>query len=105
MRWIICRRCDKSVPPERVQGHLKKQKIYCSYETLKSIVTECRLMLLDLITAWKKDTVALQKAIGGILTRKDHKCVECGHCTVLLYRGVLPCLGDTQCIKVGQDKR
>jgi Orsellinic acid/F9775 biosynthesis cluster protein D len=82
MRWIICRRCDKSVPPERVQGHLKKKhKIYCSDNTLNSIATGRRLMSLDSITAWKKNTVRLEKAIEGIPTRNGHKCVECGHCT------------------------
>jgi Orsellinic acid/F9775 biosynthesis cluster protein D len=82
MRWIICRRCDKSVPPEHIQGHLKKKhKIYCSDDTLNSITTRRRLMSLESITAWKKNTVRLEKAIGGILTRNGHKCVKCGHCT------------------------
>jgi Orsellinic acid/F9775 biosynthesis cluster protein D len=82
MKWIICRRCDRAVPAEHVQTHLSsKHKIYCSDDTLHSIVTGRRLMSLDSITAWKKDTIGLEKAIGGIRMRKGHKCVECGHCT------------------------
>src|SRR5208282_942660 len=82
MKWIICRRCDTSVPAEHVQTHLRsKHKIYCSDETLNSIVAGRRLMSLELITAWKNDTMELEKAIGGIRTRNGHKCVECGYCS------------------------
>jgi Orsellinic acid/F9775 biosynthesis cluster protein D len=81
MKWILCRRCDTAVPAEHVQTHLSKHKIYCSDDTLRSIVTGRRLMTLDLITAWKNETIELEKAIGGIQTRNGHRCVECGHCT------------------------
>jgi hypothetical protein len=38
-------------------------------------------MTLDSIRAWKKNTVALEAAIGGIAVETGHKCMECGHCT------------------------
>lgn len=82
MRWIICRRCDKAVPPEYIQSHLStKHRIYCSDDVLDSIVSGRELMSLDSIITFREDTTTLETAIGGILTRKGHKCVECGHCT------------------------
>ena len=38
-------------------------------------------MTFDSIKAWKKSTVALEAAIGGIRVETGHKCIECGHCT------------------------
>ena len=79
MRWIICRRCDKAVPPERVQKHLrKKHKIYYSGDKLDSIVSDRGLMSLDSIEVVGKQTIALETAINEILTRK---CIECDHYT------------------------
>ena len=81
MRWIICRRCDKAVPPEYIQTHLdSKHNIYCSDETFNSIIIGRRLMSLDSITAWKKDTVALDMFIGGISIERGYSRIECGHC-------------------------
>ena len=71
-----------AVPPEYIQTHLsQKHLIYCSDDTLDSIVSGCGLMSLDSIIAFREDTTALETATGGILTRKGHKCLECGHCT------------------------
>ncbi|TMC19465.1 MAG: DUF3505 domain-containing protein [Chloroflexi bacterium] len=82
MRWIICRRCDKAVPSEYIQPHLRrKHRIYCSDDTFNSIISGRGLMSLDSIIAFREDTTVLEAAISGILTRKGHKCVECGHCT------------------------
>jgi Orsellinic acid/F9775 biosynthesis cluster protein D len=82
MRWIICRRCDKAVPSEYIQSHLStKHRIYCSDDTLDSIVSGRELMSLDSIITFREDTTGLKAAIVGILTRKGHKCVKCGHCT------------------------
>jgi hypothetical protein len=82
MKWIICRRCDRAVPPEYVQTHLwNKHDIDCSDETLNSIITGRELMTLDSLRAWKKNTVALEAAIGGIAVEMGHRCIECGHCT------------------------
>jgi len=39
------------------------------------------LKSLDSILAFREDTTVLEAAIGGILTREGHKCIECGHCT------------------------
>ena len=38
-------------------------------------------MTFESIKAWKKNTVALEAAIGGIAVETGHKCIECGHCT------------------------
>ena len=38
-------------------------------------------MTLDSIKAWKKETVTLEAAIGGIEVEMGHRCIECGHCT------------------------
>lgn len=82
MKWIICTRCDRGVPPEFLQAHLWiNHKINCSDDTLNSIVTGHRLMTLDSIRTWKKNTVALEAAISGIAVESGHKCIECGHCT------------------------
>src|SRR5271169_6222520 len=82
MKWIICHRCDKAVPPEYIQTHLsRKHKIHCSDDALDSIVTGRGLMSLDLIKAWREDTGALESAVGGISTREGHKCIQCGHYT------------------------
>jgi hypothetical protein len=82
MKWIICRRCDRAVPPEYIQTHLSnKHKIYCSDDTLGSIVFGLGLMSLNTITTWRKNTVALEETIGGISVATGHKCIECGHCT------------------------
>jgi Orsellinic acid/F9775 biosynthesis cluster protein D len=82
MKWIICRRCDRAVPPEYVQTHLwNKHKIDCSDDTLNSIITGRELMTFESIKAWKKNTVALETIIGGIAVETGHKCIECGHCT------------------------
>jgi len=82
MKWIICARCDRGIPPEYLQTHLwMKHKIDCSDETLNSIITGHELMTLDSLRAWKKDTAALEAAIGGIAVETGHKCIECGHCT------------------------
>ena len=67
MKWIICTRCDRAVPPEYLQTHLwTKHKIDCSDDMLNSIITGRELMTLDSIKAWKKNTVALEAAIDGI---------------------------------------
>jgi hypothetical protein len=82
MKWIICTRCDRGVPSEYLQTHLwDNHKIDCSDDTLNSIVIGRGLMTLDSIRAWKKNTVTLEAAIGGIETEMGHKCIECGHCT------------------------
>jgi hypothetical protein len=82
MKWIVCTRCDRGVPPEYLQTHLwKNHTIDCSDDTLNSIITERELMTLDSIRAWKKNTVALKAAIGGIAVETGHKCIECEHCT------------------------
>jgi Orsellinic acid/F9775 biosynthesis cluster protein D len=82
MKWIICRRCDRAVPPEYVQTHLwNKHDIDCSDEMLNSIVIAHGLMSLDSIKAWKKSAVELEAAIGGIAVETGHRCIECGHCT------------------------
>lgn len=38
-------------------------------------------MSLDSIAAWKKDTVTLNAAIGGISVERGYRCIDCGHCT------------------------
>jgi hypothetical protein len=38
-------------------------------------------MTLDSLRGWKKNTVTLEAAIGGITIETGHKCIECGHCT------------------------
>ena len=82
MKWIICTRCDRAVPPEYLQTHLwTKHKIDCSDNTLNSIITGRELMTLDSLRAWKKNTVALEAAIDGIGVETGHQCMECGHCT------------------------
>jgi hypothetical protein len=82
MKWIVCTRCDRGVPPEYLQTHLwKNHTIDCSDDTLDSIITGRELMTLNSIRAWKKNTVALEAAIGGIAVETGHKCIECGHCT------------------------
>ena len=82
MKWIICTRCDRGVPPEYLQTHLwDNHKIDCSDETLNSIITARELMALDALRAWKKNTVALEAAIGGIEVERGHKCIKCDHCT------------------------
>ena len=82
MKWIVCTRCDRGVPPEYLQAHLwNNHEIDCSDDTLNTIITGHELMTLDSLKAWKKNTVALEAAIGGIATETGHKCVECGHCT------------------------
>ena len=82
MKWIICRRCDRGIPSEYLQTHLRtKHEIDCSDDTLNSIVNRYELMSLDSIKAWKKATVTLEVAIDGIAAEPGHKCVECGHCT------------------------
>lgn len=82
MKWIVCTRCDRGVPPEYLQTHLwNNHAINCSDDTLHSIMAERELMALDLIKAWKRNTVALEAAIGGIRAETGHKCIECGHCT------------------------
>jgi len=48
---------------------------------LDSIVSGRGLMSLDSIAAWKKDTVALNAAIGGISVKRGVRCIDCGHCT------------------------
>jgi len=82
MKWIICTRCDKGVPSEYLQTHLwTNHKIDCSNDTLNSIITGRDLMTFESIKAWKKNTVTLKAAIGGIAAEMGHKCIECGHCT------------------------
>ena len=82
MRWIVCTRCDRGVPAEYLQTHLwSNHAIECSEDTLNFITAEHELMTLDSIKAWKKNTVALGTAIGGIGVKTGHKCMECGHCT------------------------
>jgi len=82
MKWIVCTRCDRGVPPEYLQAHLwTKHKINCSDDTLNSVIAGHELKTLASLRAWKKNTVALETAIGGIATEMGHKCVECGHCT------------------------
>jgi len=82
MKWIICTRCDRGVPPEYLQAHLwTKHGIDCSDDTLNSIITGRELKTLASLKAWKKNTIALESAIGGIAMEKGHKCVECRHCT------------------------
>ena len=82
LKWIICTRCDRGVPPEFLQAHLwNNHKIDCSDDTLNFIIAGHGLMTLDSIRAWKKETVALEAAIGGIEAETGHKCIECAHCT------------------------
>jgi Orsellinic acid/F9775 biosynthesis cluster protein D len=82
MKWIICTRCDRGVPSEYLQTHLwNNHKIDCSDDMSNSIITGRELMTLDSLRAWKKTTVALEAAIGGIAVETGHKCIECGHCT------------------------
>ena len=84
MKWIICTRCDRGIPPEYLQTHLwMKHKIDCSDDTLNSIITGHELMMLDSLKAWKKNTIMLEAVIGGIMVEKRHKCIECGHCTLV----------------------
>jgi hypothetical protein len=82
MKWIVCTRCDRGVPPEYLQAHLwAKHEIDCSDDTLNTIITGRELKSLTSLKTWKKNTVALEAVIGGIATEKGHKCIECGHCT------------------------
>lgn len=82
MKWMICTRCDRGIPPEYLQRHLRsKHAINCSDDTFNSIMTGRELMTLDSLKVWKKNTDVLEIAIGGIEDEKGHKCVECGHCT------------------------
>jgi hypothetical protein len=82
MKWIICRRCDRAVPPEYLQTHLwTKHRIDCSDNILNFIITGHELMTLDSLKTWKKNTVALEAAIDGIAVETGHRCMECGHCT------------------------
>ena len=81
LKLIICRRCDKTVAPEHLQTHVSsKHKIYCSHDTVQSIVTGRRLMSLDAIIAFRGNTKELESPIGGIPVRKGHKCLKCGRC-------------------------
>jgi Orsellinic acid/F9775 biosynthesis cluster protein D len=82
MKWIVCTRCDRGVPSEYLQAHLwAKHKINCSDDTLNTIITGRELKTFTSLKNWKKNTVALEAAIGGIAIERGHKCVECGHCT------------------------
>ena len=82
MKWIICTRCDRGVPPEYLQTHLwDNHKIDCPDDTLNSIITGRELMTFDSLKTWKKNTVTLEAAIDGIAVKRGHKCIECGHCT------------------------
>ena len=83
MKWIICIRCDRGIPPEYLQTHLwTKHEIDCSDDTLNSIITRHELMTLDSLRTWKKNTDVLETAIDGIATpERGHKCLLCGHCT------------------------
>jgi len=67
MKLIICGRCDKAIPPEHLQTHVSsKHKIYCSYETVESIISGHRLMSLDSIIEFKENIKELESVIGGI---------------------------------------
>src|SRR5208282_4206918 len=82
MKWIICTRCDRGVPPKYLQTHLwDNHKIDCSNDMLNSIITGRELMMLDALRTWKKNTITLEAAIDGIEAETGHKCMECGHCT------------------------
>jgi hypothetical protein len=71
LKSIICRRCDKVVAPEHLQTHVSsKHKIYCSHDTVKSIVTGRRLMSLDAIIEFRENTKQLESPIGGIPVMK-----------------------------------
>jgi hypothetical protein len=82
MKWIICTRCDRAVPPEYLQTHLwTKHRFDCSDDILNSIITGRELKTLDSLRTWKKKTVALEAAIDGIVVETGYRCMECGHCT------------------------
>jgi len=82
MKWVICTRCDRGVPPEYLQAHLwTKHGINCSDDMLNTITTGRELKTFISLKAWKKNTVTLESAISGIAVEKGHKCIECGHCT------------------------
>jgi Orsellinic acid/F9775 biosynthesis cluster protein D len=82
MKWIICRRCERAVAPERVKTHLcRKHEIRCSREMLECVSRDHELVPYESLEAFKNETTTLETAISGILIEKGHKCVECGHCT------------------------
>jgi hypothetical protein len=84
IKWVICRRCDKAVPPGHVKTHLSsKHQIYCSRETLECIFSDHELMSLDSLEAFKNETTTLENAISGIVVEEGHKCIVCGHCTTV----------------------
>ena len=81
VKVIICRGCDRAVPPEHLETHVsKKHKINCSHNTVQLIVNGRQLMSLDAIKEFKLNTKELQSAIEGIPVRKGYKCLKCGHC-------------------------
>ncbi len=81
MRLIICRGCDKAVPPEHLQTHVtSKHKIYCSHDVVESIVSGRRLMTLDSIIELRENMKQLESPIGGIPVRIGYKCLKCGCC-------------------------
>src|SRR5271169_5003873 len=84
MKWIICGRCNKAVPPEHVKMHLSsKHQIYYSRDALESIFSNHELMSLESLEAFKNETNKLENAINGILVEEGHKCIMCGHCTMV----------------------
>src|SRR6266496_3170488 len=81
MRLIICRGCDKAVPPEHLQTHVtSKHKIYCSHDVVESIVSGRRLMTLDSIIELRENMKQLESPIGGIPVRSGYKCLKCECC-------------------------
>ena len=60
VKVIICRGCDKGVPPEHLETHVsKKHKINCSNHTVQLIVQGRQLMSLDSIREFKMNTKEL----------------------------------------------
>ena len=80
MKWIICRRChdDRAVPHEHLQTHLRKHKIYCSHDTVQSIISGRGLKSLKSIKEFRDGNWTLDAPINGIpLKEKGYKCLKC----------------------------
>jgi Zn ribbon nucleic-acid-binding protein len=50
---------------------------------LNSIIIEHELMTLDSLRTWKKNTIALEAVINEIAMKMGHKCIKCGHYTLI----------------------
>jgi len=80
-KLIICRRCDRVVPPEHLETHVScKHKLNCSHDTVDSIVSGRRLMSLNSIIEFRANTEELASPIEGIPVRQGYKCLKCGRC-------------------------